>query len=100
MGTEASSLYLAGVALLVELAQAAPLAEQSVRLHLNDGDAVGLAQRFDQLLVRVNVAVGSQHAQTGNALVQHLGTLVQSTLQAVVDARLMYRMKKNDVSAK
>ncbi len=75
--------HLAGVALLVQLAQTAPLTQQGVRLHLDDGDVVGLAQSLHQLLVRLDVAVGRQHAQTRHALVQHLGAPVASNEDAI-----------------
>jgi len=46
-----AAAHLAGLALLVDLAQAGPLSQLLVRVHADQGDLVLVAQSGDQLLV-------------------------------------------------
>ena len=56
--------------------------------HLDEGDAVLLAQRSHQLLVHGLVAVLGEDAEEGLPLVQGLGRLPQPPRQAVRDQGL------------
>merc|ERR1719291_153958 len=68
---------LPGLALLVDLAEARPLAQLHVRVHLDQRDPVLLAESGDELLVHGLVAVLGEDAEQGLPLVQGLCSLPQ-----------------------
>ena len=75
---------LPGAALPVDLAEAGPLTQLHVAVHLDQGDAVLHAQRGDQLLVLRLVTVLGQDAEQSLALVQSLLCLPHSPVTLVI----------------
>merc|ERR1719384_2590376 len=80
---------LPGLALLVDLAEAGPLAQLHVGVHLDQRDPVLLAESSDQLLVHGLVAVLSEDAEQGLPLVQGLCSLPQSAGKTISDQSLL-----------
>lgn len=92
-----AAAHLAGLALLVDLAEAGPLAQLLVRVDADQGHLVLRAQGRDQLLVGRLVAALRQDAQHGDALVQDLARLVDSVDEAVSDERLLEHLLQRGV---
>lgn len=94
---DGAAANLAGLALLVDLAQAGPLAQLLVRVDADQRHLVLRAQGGDQLLVGRLVAALRQNAQHGDALVQHLAGLVDSVHESVSDERLLQHLLQRGV---
>merc|ERR1719473_1900598 len=76
----------------VDLAQTAPLTQLQCLGHHDERSLVALAQRAHELGVLGLVAVVSKAAQPGSAAVQGLASLVQTTLEAIVDEGLLQHL--------
>lgn len=92
-----AAAHLAGLALLVDLAQAGPFAQLLVRVDTDQGHLVLSAQGGDQLLVGGLIAALGQDAQDGGALVQHLAGLVDAVHETVGDQRLLQHLLQGGV---
>lgn len=69
----------------MELTEAGPLAEQLSIGHLDEGNLVLAAQRDDQLLVGLLLAVLVEHAHVRLAAVERLARLAEPACEAVMD---------------
>ena len=76
---------LAGRSLLVDLAEAGPLAELLVVVNLEQVDAVLGAESLDELGVVLLVAVAGKDNKVGLALVNGLDSLAKTTGKTVVN---------------
>lgn len=94
---DGAAAHLAGLALLVDLAQAGPLAQLLVRVDADQGHLVLSAQGGDQLLVCGLVAALRQDAEHGGALVQDLAGLVDAVHETVGDQRLLQHLLQGGV---
>merc|ERR1719411_2059792 len=81
--------HLPSLALAVDLAEASPLAQLHVAVHLDQGDAVLHAQSRDQLLVHGLIAVLGQDAEKSLALVESLLGLPHSPGETIGDESLL-----------
>lgn len=92
-----AAAHLAGLALLVDLAQAGPLAELLVRVDADQRHLVLRAQGGDQFLVGWLVAALRQDAEHGRALVQHLAGLMDAVHEAIGDQGLLQHLLQGGV---
>ncbi|GMR44501.1 hypothetical protein PMAYCL1PPCAC_14696, partial [Pristionchus mayeri] len=74
---------LNSLALLVVLAESAPLSEKLLVGNLHERDLVLLAESLDELDVHGLLAVLSQHGEMGLALVERLGSLVKALSESI-----------------
>ena len=81
--------HFPSLALAVDLAEAGPLAQLHVAVHLDQGDAVLHAQSRDQLLVHGLIAVLGQDAEKSLALVKSLLGLPHSPGKYISTLRLI-----------
>eukprot|EP00619_Florenciella_sp_RCC1007_P008755 CAMPEP_0205922284 /NCGR_PEP_ID=MMETSP1325-20131115/14211_1 /ASSEMBLY_ACC=CAM_ASM_000708 /TAXON_ID=236786 /ORGANISM="Florenciella sp., Strain RCC1007" /LENGTH=169 /DNA_ID=CAMNT_0053290271 /DNA_START=98 /DNA_END=605 /DNA_ORIENTATION=+ len=79
---------LGGLAFLIDLAQAAPLAELLAGVDHHEVHATLLAQRAHKLGVLRIVAVLGKAAELGRVLVESLGALVEAARETVVNKGL------------
>lgn len=84
-----NELYLAGLALLVKLGKANPLAELLALDTLDDADRVLLSEGLDKADVLGRVAVRSEDAKVSLATVQRLDALAEAASNAIVHKGLL-----------
>jgi hypothetical protein len=83
---------LTGVALLVDLAEASPGAEDLGVSNLDQVDLVLGAESLDELEVLGLVASFDQDAKVGLALVEGLGCLTETTSETVVNESVLQNL--------
>merc|ERR1719411_1360195 len=90
--------HLPSLALPIDLAEAGPLAQLHVAVHLDQGDAVLHAQGGDELLVHRLVTVLGEDAEQRLPLVQGLLGLPEAAGKAISDQGLLEDLLEGQVN--